>query len=657
MPWSIVPDESRCPTSKPWGVVKDADDELEGCHVSQERAQAQLAALNAAEQENNMNDKQDLTNPRGLTARETLAVVQEDGLFTKDDASYTDPSPSEQRCGLCRFFITSDLACQVVEGPIAPQAVSDLYIPLVREQAGRRDGPSESKTTPSIATKVLDPEQGIVEHLITVFGILDDGGDISHPGSFAKTLFERGHKILVLDNHNYGSVLSVVAKPLRIREVSREELPLEVLKEFPEATGGVMAETQFLMDTPEGQGVFNRIKAGALKEWSYGYDALDKDFSKITVASVEHTVRNLRTIKLFEYSPVLWGMNPATMTMSAKGVNGAVNLPLASRDMAWDSTAAEQRVREWAGAEDEPNAKYRRAFFWFDSDNPDVFGSYKLGFADIRDGKLVAIPRGLFAVAGVLQGARGGADIPESDQEQIKGRVSSYYGKMRREFDDDSIVPPWEKGGKFDRDYASICRDCARQVYGKLWKLVMVSALEEPCKLCATLTKSLHEWPRCLTKAGRVISRRNATRISDAILSLVQMLADAGIEVQGFGKSEHEEDEKGVLLETEVQPINITINAPLTEEQIDSLAKEVARAFRFPNGGVVPAPTDKQLQQIIKDLGLTWPVYQESIKKEPTNAPDVQAAITEQPQAGPDIPPTSTTMLDIERLRLDLMEV
>lgn len=647
MPWSIVENESRCPTSKPWGVVKDTNNELEGCHTSRERAVAQLAALNAAE-ENAMNDKQDLTSPRGMTARETLAVVQEDGLFTKDDANYTDPSPSKNNCRLCRFFVTSDLKCQVVEGPIAPQAISDLYIPLVRQQAGR-DGPSESKTMPSIATKVLDAEQGIVEHLITVFGILDDGGDISHPGSFTKTLAERGHKVLVLDNHNYGSVLSVVAKPVRIYEVRREELPLEVLTEFPTATGGVMAETQFLMDTPEGQGVFNRIKAGALKEWSYGYDALDKDHSKITVNNVEHTVRNLRTIKLYEYSPVLWGMNPATMTMSAKGVNGAAGLPLASRDMAWDAAAAEKRVREWAGAEDEPNTKYRRAFFWFDGDDPDVFGSYKLQFADVVDGELTGIPRGLFAVAGVLQGARGGADIPESDQQQIKGRVSSYYNKMRREFDDDSLVPPWEKGGKFDRDYASICKDCAKQVYGELWQLTMASILAEPCKLCATPTKSLHEWPRCLTKAGRVISRRNADRISAAIMALIDLLTDAGIDMPGFGGSEHEEDERAteIVGKAPVWETTITLNG----EQIDSLSRKVIQDIFFLNGGIVPAPTDKQLQKIIKDLGLVWPVYQESTKKESDSAPDIQAATT---QAGPETPPT---LVDIGRLKLDLMEM
>ncbi len=176
----------------------------------------------------------------------------------------------------------------------------------------------ERKRFPAITTKV-DDEQGIVEHIFAVFGNVDEGGDIIHPGAFTKTIVERGNKIRVLDQHQTDSVLRAVGKPLALREIGRDELPLSVIERFPDATGGVKAITQFLMDTPEGKGVFIRIKEGAIDEWSFGYDALDKDYSKITKDGKEITVRNIRTIKLYEYSPVLWGMNQATSTQSAKG--------------------------------------------------------------------------------------------------------------------------------------------------------------------------------------------------------------------------------------------------------------------------------------------------------------------------------------------------
>ncbi len=127
-------------------------------------------------------------------------------------------------------------------------------------------------------------------------------------------------------------------------------------------------------------------------------------------------------------------------TEASKGATGAANLPLASRDRAWDSSAAEGRVREWAGGDDLDWAKYRKAFFWYDAEKPKEFGSYKLGFADVIDGVLTAVPRGVFAVAGVLQGSRGGVNIPDADKEQVRSKVDSYYAKMRKEFGDNSIT-------------------------------------------------------------------------------------------------------------------------------------------------------------------------------------------------------------------------
>src|SRR5215207_10246268 len=88
------------------------------------------------------------------------------------------------------------------------------------------------------------------------------------------------------------------------------------------------------------------------------------------------------------------------------------DLPLADRDREWDGAAAEKRVRKWAGAEDEPNQKYRDAHVWYDADNKDNFTAYKLPIADVIGGRLRAVPRAVTAAGGVMQGAHGGADIP-----------------------------------------------------------------------------------------------------------------------------------------------------------------------------------------------------------------------------------------------------
>ena len=67
----------------------------------------------------------------------------------------------------------------------------------------------------------------------------------------------------------------------------------------------------------------------------------------------------------------------------------------------------------------------------------DNFTAYKLLIADVIDGKLKVVPRGVMAAGGIMDGARGGADLPKDDIDRVKGHLAKYYKKMG----DD---PPWE---------------------------------------------------------------------------------------------------------------------------------------------------------------------------------------------------------------------
>jgi len=343
----------------------------------------------------------------------------------------------------------------------------------------------ERKTLPFIVTKI-DGDQGIVEHTVAVMGNVDLGGDRIHPGAFTKTISERGGKIRVLDAHNSNSVLNVIGKPLSLWEAGRDDLPAKVRTAYPDATGALMARTQFLMDTPEGKGAFTRIRDGAVDEYSIGYDPITADYSEEERDGKSVTVRNLKEIRLWEYSPVAFAMNPATSTLSAKGdkqeaidnlsafladatleqradlwqawvmrkaaellgdkgASGSTALPIADRERAWDAQAAAAGIRRATGSEDAPSSSYKDGFFWYDSNAPDEFGSYKLPFAAEVDGELVAIPRGVFAAAAAVQGARGGVDIPDGDRASVRSKIDRYYARMRSQFDDDGIVPPWDK--------------------------------------------------------------------------------------------------------------------------------------------------------------------------------------------------------------------
>jgi hypothetical protein len=109
---------------------------------------------------------------------------------------------------------------------------------------------------------------------------------------------------------------------------------------------------------------------------------------------------------------------------------------LAKRDSEWDGQAAEKRVRAWADANDEPNERYREAHLWYDAEKKQNFGSYKLLIADIVDDEIRAVPRGIMAAAAVLQGSRGGVDLPKKDIDRVKSHLTKYYDKMSED-------PPW----------------------------------------------------------------------------------------------------------------------------------------------------------------------------------------------------------------------
>jgi len=114
------------------------------------------------------------------------------------------------------------------------------------------------------------------------------------------------------------------------------------------------------------------------------------------------------------------------------------DFPLADRDHDWDGDAAEKRVRAWAGAEEEPNQKYRDAHVWYDADKKDNFTAYKLLITDVVDGRLKVVPRGLQAAGNVMQGGRGRVDLPSGDVDRVKSHLAKYYAKLGDE-------APWER--------------------------------------------------------------------------------------------------------------------------------------------------------------------------------------------------------------------
>lgn len=113
---------------------------------------------------------------------------------------------------------------------------------------------------------------------------------------------------------------------------------------------------------------------------------------------------------------------------------GDTGLSLGADDKEWDGDKAAQAIYDWAGGDDDFDPdKVQKGFFAYDADEPQNETSYKLPFAYVDNGDLKAMPEGLHAVAAVLEGARGGVDLPDSVIDEVRDKVESYYEKMGEE--------------------------------------------------------------------------------------------------------------------------------------------------------------------------------------------------------------------------------
>lgn len=168
----------------------------------------------------------------------------------------------------------------------------------------------ESKGLPAF-TKDIDGRA--VAGIFAVHGHLDAYGDISHPGAFAKTIQERGtRKVKYLWSHTFGGYFDTPQPPTAviksIQEIGRDALPEGVLDVAPDATGGVEVVREYL-NTDRGNEMLEGVSKGAITEQSYAFDVMKYDFADMN----GRKVRNLRELKLYEVSDVLWGANDATL--------------------------------------------------------------------------------------------------------------------------------------------------------------------------------------------------------------------------------------------------------------------------------------------------------------------------------------------------------
>lgn len=136
----------------------------------------------------------------------------------------------------------------------------------------------------SFELESADEKTGEFSGYASVFGNVDDSGDIVDKGAFSKTIVEDFARIKILSQHDQCEL--PIGKPIELREDDK----------------GLYIRGK-ISNTQKGRDIQTLLKDGVLNELSIGYDAIDYEIDE------ENHVRHLKQIRLWEVSIVTWAMN------------------------------------------------------------------------------------------------------------------------------------------------------------------------------------------------------------------------------------------------------------------------------------------------------------------------------------------------------------
>lgn len=144
-------------------------------------------------------------------------------------------------------------------------------------------------------------DKGNVSAVFSVFNEIDSDGDVVLPQSIKSGYGENG--VAMVWGHDWKDVIG--------------------RGEIVEEDGRAVFKGQFIMDTQRGRDAYETVKAmGDIQQWSFGYEVLDSENGMFTKDGKEEVeVRYLKSLKVWEVSPVLVGANQNTHTLAVKEKN------------------------------------------------------------------------------------------------------------------------------------------------------------------------------------------------------------------------------------------------------------------------------------------------------------------------------------------------
>lgn len=289
----------------------------------------------------------------------------------------------------------------------------------------------EHKTVGVTGMKILSENEGVVETIISVTGIVDNVKDRILPGAYQKTLAKRKPKGVW--SHDWDTPVS---KTVDVKELlpGDPELPDSMPNgdPWPSGAGALKVKTQFNLETQRGREAYSDVVFfGDEQEWSIGYNV------PVGGAKVDSKsgVREIAMLELYEYSPVLFGAMPLARTTSVKEAQFAFKA-LKGGAATWlseQSDMDEEEEKEYTSEDMEDE----------ELEDEDMEGKSRELSAD----QMILVKRAIDTLSDLLEVVQGGEFKGygmNDDDEKVKGDMSEM---------DKEIVAEEEKE---EEDYSSL---------------------------------------------------------------------------------------------------------------------------------------------------------------------------------------------------------
>jgi hypothetical protein len=267
--------------------------------------------------------------------------------------------------------------------------------------------------TKSFDLKFTDSKaDGSFTAVFSTLNVIDKDGDITLPGAL-------GNQEVIIAGYNHASW-----------GTGTGALPSGKGRIYENGNEGIV-EGKFFLDTIAGAETYKTVKAiGSSQEWSYSLPEIDFEFQERD----GKRVRLLKRIKVNEVSPVLMGAGNNTRLLDIKSADFKKACPThstATDNGSWDAGAMLRRARSG-----EKRAYYNRMFGW---NNPETDSSLKSSYkfphhlihSDGEPG--AASTKACIAGIAVLNGGRGGANIPDADRTGVYAHLSAHLNDAKIE--------------------------------------------------------------------------------------------------------------------------------------------------------------------------------------------------------------------------------